>query len=181
MWYTINEINNRLLQLTSWLTEPLVRQERCRCPTRFADSPAGWNHGSVPNVCEIEDIHVYTRERRVSPASAASSSALCATRRGKFIYSRRSIFNPDARLDARLRETPDPRTSSPAMHFVVVYLRVCTYVYTWRLYVYACVVRTNSNNIRAGYIVKQQLISCRVLVFDRLGFDISFRFDRRND
>lgn len=69
--------------------------------------PRGWNHGSVPNVCEIEDIHVYTRARCVSRVGGFFTGILCVEGyRGKFIYSRRSVFNP--RFDARLRETSDP-------------------------------------------------------------------------
>lgn len=83
----------------------------------------------MPNVCEIEDIHVHTytyiHARDVSLASVASSSALCGTRRGKFIYSRRSVFNPDVRLDARLHETPDPER---ALHVCGDCTRVCVRV-----------------------------------------------------
>jgi len=70
--------------------------------------------GEITDLCQTFvklRTYTYIHARDVSLASAASSSALCGTRRGKFIYSRRSVFNPDARFDARLRETPDPKRS----------------------------------------------------------------------
>lgn len=100
--------------------------------------------GEITDLCQTFvklRTYTYIHARDVSLASAASSSALYGTRRGKFIYSRRSIFNPDARLDARLRETPDPERT---LH-VYVYMRVCV-----RL------VKTNSNNIHTGYIGKRE-------------------------
>jgi len=102
--------------------------------------------------------YTYIHARDVSFASAASSSALCGIRRGKFIYSRRSVFNPDARFDARLRETPDPKRA----------LRVCVC-----MRVRVRLVRTNSNDMHTGYATKKKLIN-RVLIFDKLGSGLFF-------
>ena len=57
----------------------------------------------MPNVCEIEDMHVNTFVLRLFPGGIVRRLSW-----RKFIYSR-GIFNPEARSDARFCETLDLR------------------------------------------------------------------------
>lgn len=116
--------------------------------------------GEITDLCQTFvklRTYTYIHARDVSLASAASSPVLCVEGywpRGKFIYSRRSVFNPDARFDARLRETSDPPSE-----FSV--LRLIRTIYIHRL-------RYKSQNV---------LISSRVLVFNALILGLT-SFDR---
>lgn len=62
------------------------------------------NHESMPNVCEIEDMHVHTLALGLFPGGIVRRLSW-----RKFIYSRRGIFNSEAWLDARFCETLDLR------------------------------------------------------------------------
>lgn len=112
----------KLTWLSISLTELLVRQERHRCPTRFADSPAGWNHGSVPNVCEIEDIHVYTRERCVSRVGGFLVGIVWYPPGKVYLQSKKRF---QSRCAARCTTSRDPWswTSSPCVRVCVHLVR----------------------------------------------------------
>lgn len=112
----------KLTWLPVSLAELLVRQERHRCPTRFADSPAGWNHGSVPNVCEIEDIHVYTRERCVSRVGGFLVGIVCYPPGKVYLQSKKRF---QSRCAARCTTSRDPWswTSSPCVRVRVHLVR----------------------------------------------------------